>query len=254
MNKIHVISAGRNAGKFITYCVDSVKRQTLQPGSHTVIDDISDDDTIEHLNWVQMNRNIPYLKVIHNTERQYKLKNIYDHTIDKDPEDIICIVDSDDWLCRKDALAKVKEVYDSDPKLEYVYSNYRMSHETAPGISRVIPSNAWVPYRDPWITSHMCTFKVKAFKAIPTANFLDWNGNWFRMATDFASVLPIMHTLRKRDGDYSAVKHISDILYVYHFYNNPGKPRFGPAGDKLGNDSCQNADFIRQRGYIEAVD
>ena len=43
MNKIHVISAGRNAGKFITYCIDSVQRQTLQPDSHTVIDDISDD-------------------------------------------------------------------------------------------------------------------------------------------------------------------------------------------------------------------
>jgi glycosyltransferase involved in cell wall biosynthesis len=94
MSKLHVISTGRNAGKYITFCIDSVKRQTLQPDSHTVIDDMSDDDTVEHLNWVQMNNNLPYLNIIHNTERKYRLKNIYDHAIDKDPEDIICIVDA----------------------------------------------------------------------------------------------------------------------------------------------------------------
>lgn len=253
MNKIHVISPGRNPSTAVQNCVDSVGRQTLLPNSHTIIDDISDDGTPEILREIDK-QDISYLEIIHNTERKYRLKNIYDHSIDKEPEDIICIVDSDDWLATVDALAKIKETYKSNGKLEYVYSNYRMSHETAPGISRVIPSNDWVPYRDPWITSHMCTFKVKALKAIPTANFLDWNNNWCRMGTDHALAMPLLHTLRKRDGDYSAVKHISDILYVYHFYNNPGKPRFGPAGDKLGNDSCQNADFIRQRGYIEAVD
>jgi len=251
MSKIHVISTGRNAGKFITYCIDSIERQTLQPDSHIVVDDISNDDTIEHLNWVQMNKDISYLKVIHNTERQYRLKNIYDHAITKDPEDIICIVDSDDWLCRKDALARVKEAYDSDPKLEYVYTNYRRSHETTKGHGTPPPSNNWDAYKDDWINSHMSTFKVKALAAIPPANFLDWNGNWFRMATDFAYVLPMMHIFRKRDGDYSAVKYIDEVVYVYHFFNNPGKPRSGPEGEKLSSDAWQNSEFIRQRGYIE---
>ena len=251
MSKIHVISVGRNAGKFITYCIDSIQRQTLQPDSHIVVDDISNDDTIEHLNWVQMNKDISYLKVIHNTERQYRLKNIYDHAITKDPEDIICIVDSDDWLCRKDALARVKEAYDSDPKLEYVYTNYRRSHETTKGHGTPPPSNNWDAYKDDWINSHMSTFKVKALAAIPPANFLDWNGNWFRMATDFAYVLPMMHIFRKRDGDYSAVKYIDEVVYVYHFFNNPGKPRSGPEGEKLSTDAWQNSEFIRQRGYIE---
>ena len=251
MSKIHVISAGRNAGKFIMYCIDSIERQTLQPDSHIVVDDISNDDTIEHLNWVQMKKNIPYLEVIHNTERQYRLKNIYDHAINKDPEDIICIVDSDDWLCRKDALAKVKEAYDSDPKLEYVYTNYRRSHETTKGHGTPPPSNNWDAYKDDWINSHMSTFKVKALAAIPPANFLDWNGNWFRMATDFAYVLPMMHIFQKRDGDYSAVKYIDEVVYVYHFFNNPGKPRSGPEGEKLSSDAWQNSEFIRHRGYIE---
>ena len=45
MSKIHVVSPGRNPSKAILNCVESVQRQTLQPESHTLIDDISDDDT-----------------------------------------------------------------------------------------------------------------------------------------------------------------------------------------------------------------
>ena len=250
MSKIHVVSPGRNPSKAILNCVESVQRQTLQPESHTLIDDISDDDTPAILAKIS-EKNISNVKIVQNTKRQYRLRNIYDHSINKDPEDIICIVDTDDWLAVKNALVKIKETYETNVKLEYVYSNFRMSHDTTPGLSRAIPSNDWDPYKEKWITSHMCTFKVKALKAIPIANFLDWNGNWCRMGTDHALAMPLLHTLRTRDGDYSAVKHISDILYVYHFYNNPSKPRFGPMGDKLGNDANRNAEFIRQRGYIE---
>ena len=253
MNKIHVISAGRNAGKFVTYCIDSVKRQTLQPDSHIVVDDISDDNTAEELKAYEDRKDIPYLKIIHNTERQYRLKNIYDHSIDKDPEDIICVVDSDDWLAKKDALATVKEAYESDPKLEYVYTNYRRSHEMKRGHGEM-PSDDWDPYKGGWPMSHMSTFKVKTLARIPKANFLDWNGQWFRMATDFAYILPVMHTLRERDGDYSAVKFIDEVFYVYHFFNNPGKPRSGPEGDRLGSEAVRNSDFIQKRGYIEEAD
>ena len=49
MSKIHVVSTGRNPSKAILNCVESVQRQTLQPESHTLIDDISDDDTSDLL-------------------------------------------------------------------------------------------------------------------------------------------------------------------------------------------------------------
>jgi len=248
MSDIYVISTGRNASNFIINCIESVKSQTMVPKSHIVIDDISDDDTQEHLNKYIEHEGI---EVKINEERKYRLKNLYDSIIDKDPEDIICIVDSDDWLARKDALKKVKETYDSDSKLEYVYTNYRRSHETTKGHGQAPPSNDWDPYKDDWISSHMSTFKVKALKNIPIANFFDWNGNWFRMATDFAYVLPMKYGFKKRDGDYSAMKYIDEVMYVYHFFNNPGKPRSGPEGEKLSSDAWQNSEFIRHRGYIE---
>ena len=49
MSKVHVVSPGRNAGNFILNCVESVERQTLTPDSHIIIDDVSDDHTVEIL-------------------------------------------------------------------------------------------------------------------------------------------------------------------------------------------------------------
>ena len=256
MNKIHVVSPGRNPTSAIFNCVDSIKRQTLQPESHTLIDDISDDGTPERLDEIEK-QNISYLKIVRNTERKYRLKNIYDHAITKPSEDIICLVDTDDWISNKNVLSEIKKTYESNSKLEYVYTNFRCSCEDAPGegqgpsspADRTIPSKDWDPYKDNWITSHLCTFKVKALKKIPTANFLDWNGNWFRMATDHGLAMPLLTTLRRRDGDYSAVKHINKPHYVYHWRS---RDRGLTAGyDPLADEANDCATFIRYRGYIE---
>jgi len=256
MSKIHVVSTGRNPSKAIFNCVESVQRQTLQPESHTLIDDISDDGTPDLLDKIS-NKNISYLTIIQNTERQYRLKNIYDNSINKDLEDIICVVDTDDWIANKDVLSEINETYKSDSKLEYVYTNFRCSCESAPGegkgpsstVDRTIPSKDWNPYKEEWITSHMCTFKVKALKRIPIANFLDWDNNWFKMGTDHALAMPLLTALKRRDGDYSAVKHINKASYVYHWASRDRGQATGY--DPLADEANNCATFIRYRGYVD---
>jgi glycosyltransferase involved in cell wall biosynthesis len=249
MSDIYVVSTGRNASEHVKSCVESVMSQTLQPRKHILIDDISDDDTLAHLEPYQNSKN---LQIVINKERKYRLKNIYETAIDKNPEDIICIVDSDDWLARNNALEIIKNTYDNDEKLEYVYSRYALTHGEL-GCSREIPNTDWSPYKSPWITSHMSTFKVKALKDIPIENFLDWNNEWFQIATDHALTLPILHRLRTRDGDYSAVRFIPEVLYMHTFYGNPSKPRSGtPEADKRSRMAVKCSTYIKQRGYINA--
>ena len=92
MSDLYVVSTGRNASKFVLKCIQSVKDQTFQPKSHIIIDDISDDDTRLYLERIKnIDENI---EVIFNTERKYRLKNIYENSVNKNPDDIICIVDS----------------------------------------------------------------------------------------------------------------------------------------------------------------
>ena len=72
MSKLYVVSTGRNASKFVLNCVQSVKKQTLKPERHIVIDDMSDDDTRMYLDRVaRFDKNV---EVIFNTERKYRLK------------------------------------------------------------------------------------------------------------------------------------------------------------------------------------
>ena len=78
--------------------------QTVKPKSHIVIDDISDDDTVSYLE--TSIKDIESIEIKINEERKYRLKNIYENVIDKEPEDIICIVDSDDWLVKKYSIYK----------------------------------------------------------------------------------------------------------------------------------------------------
>jgi len=248
MNDIYVISTGRNASNFIINCIESVKSQTMVPKSHIVIDDMSDDDTQEHLNKYIEHEGI---EVKINKERKYRLKNLYDSIIDKDPEDIICIVDSDDWLTKNNAIEKIYKIYQQDEKLEYVYSNYMLTTGEF-GCSRQIPNHSWDPYKNVWITSHMSTFKVKVLKGIPIKNFLDWNEEWFKIATDHALTLPILYRLWSRDGDYRSVKFIDEPLYTHLFYGNPSKPRTGTAeAEQRSLLAVKCSNFIKQRGYIE---
>jgi len=248
VSKLYVVSTGRNASKFVLNCVQSVKKQTLKPERHIVIDDMSDDDTRMYLDRVaRFDKNV---EVIFNTERKYRLKNIWENSVNKDPEDLICIVDSDDWLANNDALKTIKDTYDQNPKYEYVYSKLKLSHGELGG-SKPIPSDNWDPYKNIWITSHICTFKAKALQRIPISNFLDWDGNWFQIATDHAQILPMLYNLWKRDGDYSSVGFIDEVLYVYQFLENENKSRFDEEGQKRAQFSIQCANFIKQRGYLE---
>ena len=249
MSKIHVLSTGRNAGEFVLKCVESVREQTVKPDSHIVIDDISDDNTRNLLMKYYHNPNYPYLQIIFSTQRKYRLLNLYEHIVDKDPEDIVCIVDSDDWLAHSRVLETIKDVYEKDPKLEYVYSRYKLSSGPM-GCSEPI-SGDWNPYTSRWITSHMCTLKPKALQGIPKANFLDWNGDWFKIATDHAMTLPMIHRLREKYGDYSAIGFINEPLYIHKFYGNPSKPRKGtPEADARAALAVRCSTYIKNRGYI----
>ena len=99
----------------------------------------------------------------------------------------------------------------------------------------------------------MSTFKAKAIKDIPIGNFLDWNNEWFQIATDHALTLPILHKLRTRDGDYSAVGFIPEVLYMHTFYGNPSKPRSGTLeADSRSRMAVKCSTYIKQRGYVSA--
>tara|TARA_R110002020_G_scaffold241567_4_gene454768 strand:+ start:5703 stop:6458 length:756 start_codon:yes stop_codon:yes gene_type:complete len=251
MSNVYVISTGRNSSKYVKNCIDSVQKQTLQPIEHVLIDDISDDDTRGHLMTYLHNPEYANLNIIFNKVRKYRLLNLYENIVNKKPDDIICIVDSDDWLAHDRVLETILDVYNNNPKLEYVYSNYKLANGTL-GASEAIPSRHWDPYANRWITSHMCTIKAKALQRIPKSNFLNWDKKWFEIATDHALILPVIYNLKHIHGDYSAIEFLNEAMYVHKFFGNSSKPRTGTTeANNRSEMAVRCSTYIKQRGFVE---
>lgn len=256
MSKLRVFSPSYNSHKFCVNCIDSVASQSLLPYEHFYIDDVSNDDTREwltsHYERMQNNAKGKYrLNVALNPDRKWKLLNLYEYAIKCDPEDVICVLDGDDWLADSSVLEKVWEEY-KNPNVDYVYTNWKYSHNNELGISKKIPENFqnWKPYTSPWVTSALSTFRVKQFLKIPIVNFFRWDYKWFTMGCDQAYVLPIIKQIMQEENGYNKIKFIDEPLYVYQFTENPSKPRDQNDGG-MRVDAHNSVMFIKSRGYIK---
>ena len=248
----YIISAGYNANINAINCIESVQKQTENFKMHFYINDMSNDNTHDIVNNHMYKNNLKNFTYINNKQKKYRLKNIHDivMTLKDDPEGIVLLLDGDDWFSRIDVIEKVIKKY-NEKDYEYVYTNWVYSHAPILGISKEIPDNNFEPYKDPWITSAMATFKVKTFLKIPTSNFLDENGEYFKLATDQAYILPILTILKKESGDYSKVGFINEPLYVYQFIENEKRRRYTEEGNKervIGHNSSL---LIRERGFLD---
>ena len=149
MRRLHVISTSYNSNRFAINNICSVSEQSIQPFSHVYIDDMSSDNSVEILNTIinseiYLTASKKYsLKITINKEKKYKIRNLLEilkDTTTYKNNDIVCILDGDDWLSNRDALKEVYEAYEKD-NLDYLYTNWMYSHNRELGISKIIPSN-----------------------------------------------------------------------------------------------------------------
>ena len=119
MSNVYVLSVGRNAGDAVITCMDSVQSQTILPEKHIMVDDISDDNTRQNIDGYVDAHQI--IEKRFNKNRKYRLKNIYDNSVDKDDDDIIMLLDNDDWFNNDFAVELVLDEYQKNENLEFVY-------------------------------------------------------------------------------------------------------------------------------------
>jgi len=157
----------------------------------------------------------PRLNVKVNAVRQYAIPNFLDafKLMNPNDDDILVIVDSDDWASSDFSLAIVKSYYDRQPNLcvthgSWVsYPNPNANTNNAPyslqdfniGIRKVA-----------WRASHLRTFKYKVWKHVKDESLRDTNG-YFKVTWDLAMLFPCLEL-----SGFNRVKFIPDILYVYN--------------------------------------
>ena len=220
-NHFKIIIPFYNVAKWLNLTINSVKLQDYKNFQCILADDLSTDDSkriaLKHA------KNDKRFKFIENKEKKYVLKNICDMIELSSPsqEDIIVILDGDDWFARKDALSVLNDTYNRE-KCWLTYGSYvehpsKIKGKFAQEVPKeIIEKNLF--RESPWMTSHLRSWKYGLWKHIdqkksfrePQA--IDDN-NHFSFCWDLAYMFPLLELAGHK------IHYISEVLYVYNRQN-----------------------------------
>lgn len=213
-NNIKVVVPIFNAEDWIEKCIKSIKAQQYSNFQCYLVNDISTDKTEDKINkHIHNDKRFIYIK---NVEKKYALKNIYDTIKDYNfnDEDIVVLLDGDDWFASPSVLSKVNQTY-NDKGCWVTYGSYVEFPSMKKGVfSKKIPQKTIEnkSYRsEPWRSSHLRTFKVKLWRKIKDQDFLySKTGKFVKAAWDLAFMFPMLEMSGNR------AEYIPDIMYFYN--------------------------------------
>lgn len=132
-------------------------------------------------------------------------------------DDVIVLVDGDDWLYDSHVLQKVAKVYGQENRTIYLtYGNYITDPLVFMGNPTELPEEIIVnkQYRThPFIFTHLKTFKYLLWRNLKDDDLRDENGEYFRAGGDAAIMWPLLEMCGDR------FQPIKEILYVYNIGN-----------------------------------
>lgn len=206
---IKIVSCFWNVENYIEKCIDSVMNQEFKDFKMFLIDDISNDNTLNIIK--EKIKDDSRFILIENKEKKYKLKNIDDLLMDEnlfDDEDIVVELDGDDWLYNNNVLNIIDEKYNTNKNLWITNGSFVYSTGIFGFSSKVNPDTIRT---DTFLFSHLRTWKVHLWRSIEQESFLDENGDYFKAAPDAAYSFPMVEMAGDKHYEY-----IPNILYVYN--------------------------------------
>jgi glycosyltransferase involved in cell wall biosynthesis len=212
-NSFVVLIPSYNNQRYYQRNLDSVFSQKYEHFRVIYVDDYSPDGTgllVE--SYIKRNGQEDRVTLVQNEYRVGALPNVYKSVWSCSPEEIIVILDGDDWFPHDQVLNKLDQVY-SDPNVWVTYGQFVYYPCGSPGWAAQVPeevihSNSFREYS--WVTTHLRTFYAGLFQKIRMQD-LFYQGRFFTMAGDLAYTFPILEMA----GIHS--RFIPEVLYVYNF-------------------------------------
>ena len=177
---------------FIGRCLASLKSQTYRNWRAMVTVDPSGDLTYERA--VEAARGDRRIDIIRNSVRLHALENLV-RAIRQNPlssEDVIVILDGDDWLNVDHCLATVADAYNQHA-CWLTYGSW---------VSNIVgrPSGRWPAYPTgtdnfrvaPWLATHLRSWKKWVWDLVNDDDLRDDRGEYFRVAVDVAAMTPML--------------------------------------------------------------
>ncbi|ETX08564.1 glycosyltransferase family A protein [Candidatus Entotheonella palauensis] len=224
MLKLKIIVSCGPCEAYIGQCLDSIKRQTYPHWQAYVTVDPHGDRTSERA--LEASINDPRIAVTRNAIPLYSMANLV-HAIDRSqaqPEDVIVVLDGDDWFYHDRALQVIVDTYTTyDCWLTYG-SWMPNADDGYVGQWPAYPEGTTDFRGRGHLATAVRTWKKWLWDLIDDRDFRDEQGHYFRASGDQAVMYPMLEMSGTRRA-----KHIADILMVYNrdtaYSDDKTKPR-----------------------------
>lgn len=211
--RIFVFTAGFNAAKWCKQCLDSVKQQTYQNYIHVVVNDASTDTT----GVICQTNSHSRMQFVNNTSNKKWLENAFTY-IKPDPEDIVILLDLDDWLPNSTVFRTVVDYYKLK-KCWLTYGSYARTSKgcqphphTFPFPEEVLVNRSFRKYR--FISSHLRTFKGFLWNNLKKEDCTDPQGVLATSAWDCAIMFAMLEMCKP-----GKILFCPETLYIYNDQN-----------------------------------
>jgi len=213
MPLLRVVITSFNEGKLIGSCLESIRLQKNCRMMVDVIDDCSTDDTVSQaVNAFSGDSRFH----IHVLDRNLGPMGAFWEGIQRiaaDDDDVIVWIDADDQLASPHALYLVAATY-AETGCWLTYGSFINSKNKKSGSSYDISTILNGNYRQqPWLASHLKTFKVALWRQLNSSELKDLAGQWIQYAPDLAVMFPLLELAGFRQ------QFIPDLLYCYNDSN-----------------------------------
>ncbi len=215
--RLKIIVPSFNSVKYLPKTLHSIEMQTVKDVDVCVIDDGStlpqQRTIIEefcHLNGWQS---------IFHSRNQGALVSIKDgiESLQCQDDDIIAIIDGDDWLANDHVFETLQDVYAS-PEVYLTYGSFETYPQNCINITYAAQVSQEVIqkqlYRQtPWIYHHLKTFRYLLWKHIKDQDLRNAQGDYYMVTSDRAIFYPLLELA----GHH--IRYIDRILYTYNVEN-----------------------------------
>jgi glycosyltransferase involved in cell wall biosynthesis len=199
------------------------------------IDDMSTDNSADKLRKIVGNDK--RFKIIVNTEKKFKLRNLDELIRTFEDEDIVVELDGDDWLNLPNVLGEIEKTY-QDPSVWITNGSFMYSNGMKGFSAKCNPKTI---RRDAFRFSHLRTWKAFLWKNIPLEEFKETNGEYFKSGADVAYTFPLLELAGEEN-----YKFIPNVLYVYNGDSPYNDHKEGSACGGLSEQS-RVANIIRNK-------
>jgi glycosyltransferase involved in cell wall biosynthesis len=214
--KFVILTASYNNKDWYKRNLDSLFSQTYTNWQLIYINDCSTDGTGELVkDYIRVCGMQDKVFFINNKQRRGHLANQYNaiHMCAKD--EIIVVVDGDDWLAHTHVLSYLNDMY-QDENVWMTYGQFWYLSKNTKGVCCPIPNAIiqanGIREHPSWVLSHLRTFYAGLFHHIKIADLL-YEGSFFPMCADICTMYPMFEMAAER------ARFIPDILYIYNDAN-----------------------------------